>query len=96
MYTKEMIRLNIEIKPHNKIKDSLDRLCSRLEDLMFSVIQRLPEQLIPDYLMEWLDHYTTKRIDQLKQQTIKQTWHNMYLENAIQEISAKQAQKKHQ
>jgi hypothetical protein len=46
--------------------------------------------------MEWLDTYTTKRINQLKQQTIKQTWNNMYLQKASQEISTKQAQKKHQ
>jgi hypothetical protein len=39
--------------------------------------------------MDWLDHYTTKRIDQLRKQTIKQTWRNMSLENAVNEISAK-------
>jgi hypothetical protein len=88
--------MDIEIKPHNKIKDFLNRLCSRLEDLMFSVVQILPEWLIPTPLMNWLDHYITKRINQLKQQTIKQTWRNMYLEGAVQEISAKKAKNKHQ
>jgi hypothetical protein len=91
-----MIRLNIEIKPHNIVKDSLDRLCSRIEDVMFSVFYYLPEWLIPAPLMEWLDHYTTKRIKQLQQRTIKQTWRNMYLKDAVQEISAKQAKNRHQ
>jgi hypothetical protein len=56
---------------------------------MFSVVQRFPERLIPSPIMDWLDHYTTKRIDQLRQQSIKQTWRNMSLENAVNEISAK-------
>lgn len=81
--------MTIEIHPRNKVKDSLDRLHSRLEDLMFSVVQRFPERLIPSPIMDWLDHYTTKRIDQLRQQSIKQTWRNMSLENAVNEISAK-------
>jgi predicted RNA polymerase sigma factor len=85
--------MDIELRPHSKIKDFLDHLHSRLEDLMFSAVQHLPEQMIPDSLMNWLDRYTSKRIDQLRQQTIKQTWRNMYLENAVQEISGKQTQK---
>lgn len=84
-------KMNIEIRPHSKIKDSLDRLHSRLEDLMLSLVQHLPEGMIPDSLMEWLDHYTTKRIAQLHQQTVRQTWHNCQLETVIQEISEKQA-----
>jgi alkyl sulfatase BDS1-like metallo-beta-lactamase superfamily hydrolase len=63
---------------------------------MFFIVQHLPEWLIPAPLMNWLDHYTTKRINQLKQQTIKQTWRNMYLEGAVQEISAKKTKNKHQ
>jgi REP element-mobilizing transposase RayT len=88
--------MDIEIKPHSKIKDSLDRFHSRIEDLMYDMILKIPERFIPASLMNWLDTYTTKRINQLRQQTIKQTWHNMYLQKASQEISAKQAQKKHQ
>ena len=38
---------------------------------MFSIIQKLPEKIIPHWLMEWLYRYTTKRINKLKQQQIK-------------------------
>jgi hypothetical protein len=88
--------MDIEIRPHSKIRDSLGRFHSRIEDLMYDMILKIPERFIPVPLMEWLDTYTTKRINQLKQQTIKQTWNNMYLQKASQEISAKQTQKKHQ
>lgn len=57
---------------------------------MFSIFQKLPEKFIPRWLMEWLDHYTTKRINELKQQHIKQVWKNMYLQNAVNEISNRQ------
>jgi hypothetical protein len=43
--------------------------------------------------MDWFKRYATKRLIQLQQQTVKQTWRNMYLENAVNELSTKQAQK---
>lgn len=55
--------------------------------MMFFIIMKLPEGFIPRSFMEWLDRYTTKRINELKQQNIKQTWRNMYLQDAINEIS---------
>jgi hypothetical protein len=63
---------------------------------MYDMFFKIPKRFIPTTLMEWLDAYTTKRINQLKQQTIKQTWNNMYLQKVAEDISAKQAQKKHQ
>ena len=57
---------------------------------LFSIVQKLPENFIPHWLMNWLDRYTTKRINELKQQTIKQTWKNMYLQNAVDEIHNRQ------
>lgn len=58
--------------------------------MMFSIIMKLPEKFIPSFLMEWLDKYTTKRINQLKQESVKQTWHNMYLQKAVDDISKRQ------
>lgn len=57
---------------------------------MFSTIQKLPEKFIPRFLMKWLERYTTKRINELKQQSIKQTWRNMYLQKAVNEITNRQ------
>ena len=37
--------------------------------------------------MNCLDRYTTKRINQLKQEQVKNTWKNMYLQKAIDEIN---------
>ena len=82
-----MIIINIEIKKHYRLIAFYHQLHNALEDLMFELIMKLPDRFIPASLMNWLDHYTSKRINQLKQQQIKQTWKHMYLSNALKEIS---------
>ena len=51
---------------------------------------KLPDKFILSSLMKWLDRYTTKRINQLKQQNIRQTWKNLYLQKAVDDISKRQ------
>ena len=48
--------------------------------------------MIPSFMVDWLDRYLTKRINQLKQENVRQAWRNMYLENALDEISNRQQQ----
>lgn len=81
-----MIIIDIEIKDRNHIQDFFHKLHSKLEDITFSVIQRIPEKFIPHWLMNWLSRYLDKRISELKQQSIKMTWRNMYLQNAVDDI----------
>ena len=85
----ELNIIDIEIKKHSIVKDFLHKLHYRLEDLFFKIIMKLPERLIPSFLMEWLERYTLKRINQVKQQNVKQTWRNMYLKDALDNISKK-------
>ena len=81
-----MITINIELKDRNRIKELLHKLYSRVEGIAFSITERF----IPQWLMEWLDRYTTKRISQLKQQTIHGAWQKVYLEKAADEIANRQ------
>lgn len=76
----------IEIKDHNRIKEFFQNLHSKAEDILFTIISKLPEKLIPSSFMNWLDRYTTKRISQLQQQIIKQRWQQDTLERAVGEI----------
>lgn len=85
-----VIQINIEIQKPNHLKNALHQVHSKLEDMMFSIIQKLPDKLLTDSLMNWMDRYTTKRINQLKQQNIKNTWKNMYLQKAVEEITNRQ------
>lgn len=81
-----MIIIDIEIKDRNHIQEIFHKLHSRLEDVTFSIIQRIPEKFIPQWLMSRLEKYLDKRISELKQQSIQMTWHNMYLQNAVNDI----------
>ena len=84
-----MVRIDIEIKYQNKVKEFSHKLHNRLEDLLFTIIQKIPERFIPSFLMSWLDRYTDRRINQLKQEQIKATWKKMYLEKVVKQIHNK-------
>ena len=86
----ELITINIELKDRNRIKEFFQNFHSRLEDILFSIIQKIPEKFIPGWLMEYLDRYLDRRINELKQQSIKMTWQNLYLQNALTEIHTRQ------
>lgn len=85
-----MITINIEIKDRNRSKEFFQNFHSKTEDIAFSIISKLPEKLIPSPLMNWLDRYLDKRISELKQESVKMTWKNMYLQSAIDEIHNRQ------
>lgn len=86
----ELITIDIELKDRNRLKELFQNFHSRLEDLLFTIISKLPERFIPSAMMEWLNRYLDKRISELKQQTTQQTWRNMYLQDAVDEIRTKQ------
>ena len=81
-----MIIIDIELKDRNHIQEIFHKLHSRLEDITFSIIQRIPEKFIPQWLMNRLEKYLDKRISELKQEYIKMTWRNMYLQNTVNDI----------
>ena len=81
-----MITIDIEIKDRNRAKEFFSNFHSRAEDMLFSIISKLPERFIPSPLMNWLDRYLDKRISELKQEAIKQTWRTMYLQEAVDNI----------
>ena len=43
--------------------------------------------------MHWADRYLDKRIHQLKQETIRQNWDKVYLDQALEEIHSRQQAK---
>lgn len=85
-----MIIIDIEIKKRSRTKEFFHKPHDKLENLMFSVIMKLPDGFIPHFLMEWFSNYTTRRIQKLQQEHIKQMWKNMYLQDAVNEISNRQ------
>lgn len=68
-----------------------NRTYSKLEDFGFDLIQKIPEKFIPAFLMRWLEHYTDKRIAELKHDIIRNRWQAADLENVINDIHKQQA-----
>lgn len=89
-----MIKIHIEIKDRNKTKEFFQNIHSKLEDFLFSIIQKFPERFIPSPLMNWLSRYLDRRIAKLKAESIKMTWQNMYLQEAVDDIRNRQNDRK--
>ncbi len=83
---KGVITIDIELKDHNRLKEFFHKLHSKSEDILFSIISKLPERFIPSAIMNWLAQYLDKRINELKQESVKMTWRNMYLQDAVDHI----------
>ena len=88
---KQIEDIEIEITDRNKFKEFFHKVRNKSEDLLFSIIQKLPERFIPSFIMEWLDRYTDRRINELKHQQIKATWQKMYLQSAVNQIHKNEA-----
>ena len=82
--------MNIEIKKPNHLKELLKNLHSKLENILFNIILKIPDKLFPSFLMTYIESYTNKRLNQLKQDTTKLKWKEVTLQKAIEEISNQQ------
>ena len=85
-----MVYIYIEIQKPNRFKDLLHKIFNKSEDMLFSIIQKIPEKFIPACLMTWIEHYTNKRISELKQQIIRKRWQTIELEKAVDNIHQRQ------
>ena len=85
--------MNYEITPRNRAKDFSRQIHDKLEDFLFWILQKIPERFIPSALINWADRYLDKRIHQLKQETIRQNWNQIYLNQALKEIRSRQQAK---
>ena len=81
-----MIQINIELKPQNQLKIFFHKIHSKSEHILFSIITKIPEHLIPSFLMNWTERYTTNRIESLKQQIVRDRWKSVELNKAIEHI----------
>lgn len=84
--TKGVVHIKIEIEKHNCFKDLVHKIFDWSEDLMLSVFEKLPETMIPQFLMNWMEKYTNKRISELQQQIVHDRWNTIELEKVAEQI----------
>ena len=82
--------MNYEITPRNRAKEFFHQIHDNLENFLFWIIQKLPENLIPAALINWSDQYLDKRIQHLKQEILHQNWNKAHLDQALKEIRSRQ------
>lgn len=78
----------IDLNPRNPLQELLHKFHSKTEDLLFSIVQHLPA--VPSFLANWLERYMDKRIAELQQETIKQQWDKISLEQVADDIHDRQ------
>ncbi len=78
--------MNLEPKDSNKINEFFHKLYNKAEDILFSVISKIPEKLMPAPFLEWLGHYTDRRMQGLRLQFIRQQWKKNSLEKLVADI----------
>lgn len=88
--------MDIEIRPKNILKEFLSNLHDKLEDILFFLIRKTPDKLIPQSIMSWFENYLDKRSKELQHEIIHQQWRQLYLEKTMEEIHATQQGKKAQ
>lgn len=85
-----MIKINsIKVKKPDKKKEFFNKFKSKVEDVLFSIIELLPEKLIPGFVMDWVSRYIDKRMNELKQEQIKVNWNKTYMEKAVEKLKEK-------
>ena len=82
--------INIEIHKQNRLKDLLHKIHYNIEETAFKLFDRIPEKYISACLIKWIDKYTNKRLNELKQQITHSKWQTMELEKAINNIHNRQ------
>lgn len=82
--------MNINITPQSKISVAVKKLCSKLEDALLSLALWITNYWQPDFLMNWIDQYATKRIRQLKMDQVRNNWKMVGLQEAVEQIGGKQ------
>lgn len=81
-----MIIIEIELKDRSRTKEFFQKLRNKSEDMMFSIIQKLPDKFIPSFVISWMGRYTDKRINELQRSIIKDRWKQVSLEKVVDKI----------
>lgn len=63
---------------------------NRIEDIIFSILLRIPKSLIPSFILMCLEHYLYQRANTLQCEIIRNRWKNIELDTALKKIKTRQ------
>lgn len=65
-------------------------MCNRIEDIILSILLRIPKSLIPSFILMHLEHYLYQRANTLQCEIIRNRWKNIELDTALEKIKTRQ------
>ena len=63
---------------------------NKIEDIIFSILLRMPKSLIPSFILIRLEHYLYQRANALQYEIIRNRWKNIELDTALEKIKTQQ------
>lgn len=63
---------------------------NKIEDIIFSILLRIPKSLIPSFILIRLEHYLYQRANALQYEIIRNRWKNIELATALEKIKTRQ------
>lgn len=64
----------------------INKIGSKIENLFFEIIQRIPDRFIPQFIMNRIERYMDNRISEIEQQIIKYKWEQIELEKTVKSL----------
>jgi len=82
--------MNIEIKPRSKTQELFHKFKSKSEDIFLNLLIGVSKFSKADFIQNWIDRYTSKRLAELKQEIISQRWQQVTLKKVVDNIHDQQ------
>lgn len=65
-------------------------MCNRIEDIILSILLRIPKSLIPSFILMHLEHYLYQRANTLQCEIVRNRWKNIELDTTLKKIKTRQ------
>ncbi len=78
--------MNVEIKKRSALRTLTEKMKSKGEDAALWILERIPERMMTPKMIDRMSELLDRRIYQLRGQEIKNTWRNLELEKAVEQI----------
>lgn len=78
--------MRIEIEQPSKLKETARKIKSKSEDILFTIVEKIPDGFIPPFIMSWLSRYLDNQISKLNQQVVQERWKTVELEQLYRDI----------
>lgn len=65
-------------------------MCNRIENIILSILLRIPKSLIPSFILIRLEHYLYQRANIIQCEIIRNQWKNIELDTALEKIKTRQ------